>query len=534
MNTYDVIIIGSGLGGLTAAATLAKEGVSVLVLEQYNRLGGFGQSYTKKGYTFDTAVHAIWFWDEISSILEEFGEKLEAVPARTCDRILFKDGTEFNATSIPEMQEQISKLVPNEAAGVAKYYQNLINSQKVLVELLHNPNDWNLKIEFVKYSKLWKSTLEEAVKDCVSTVKAQDLLFGYHDSYLFNYSWNYPAYHLFCTKYLYDGYLPVGGSQPIVDVLVRATQKMGGELRTNAMVKHIIVENNEVKGVEIEGGERIFARKGVISNADALLTYEKMIGYDHLPDDILKNIKKWKNIVPSLSYYILNCGVDIDVKETYGMKGDLTIYYPENNIMEGLKKINMGKLDDDFWLWMVFPTNNDKTLAPPGHSVAIFSILVPYDIANHSEVSEEYDFDGFRPKGNKGDKYYAFKEDLIERILKRADEVYPGISSHITFKDFITPQTIEHLTLNHKGSTLGFKVIPELEKTAMKGFDMNIGCKIKSSINKLYMASGWAETGFSAPGVICAGREAAFEILGKRGNSIKIDHNHRMKRLSNK
>jgi prolycopene isomerase len=531
MNNYDVIIIGSGLGGLTAAGTLAKEGKSVLVLEQYNRLGGFGQSYTKKGYTFDTAVHAIWFWEEISEILKELGEELDVVPARTCDRILFNDGTEFNAVSIPEMQEQISAIVPDQANGVSKYYNDLLDAQRVLVELLHKPDDWNLKIEFVKHSRLWKSTLEKAVKNCVSTVKAQDMLFGYHDSYLCDYSWNYPAYHLYCTKYLYDGYLPVGGSQPLVDALVRCTEKMGGELRVNSMVKKIIVEKNEAKGVVLENGEIILAKDGVISNADALLTYEKMVGYDHLPPTIIQNINKWRNYVPSLSYYILNCGVDIDVKETYGMEGDLTIYYPENNILENFKKINNGKLDDDFWLWMVFPSNNDKTLAPPGHSVAIFSILVPYDIANYSKVSEDYEFDGFRPNGSKGKKYEEFKEELIEKILKRADEVYPGISSHITYQDFISPQTIERITLNHKGSTLGFKVIPELEKTAMKGFNLNIGCHIKSPIEKLYMASGWSETGFSAPGVIAAGREAAFDILGKRGKSIIIDHTHRIRRL---
>jgi phytoene dehydrogenase-like protein len=533
MDNYDVIIIGSGLGGLTAAATLAKEGKSVLVLEQYARLGGFGQSYSKQGYTFDIAIHAIWFWDEISTILKEFGEELEVVPARTCDRIIYRDGHEFNAVSIPEMQEQISRIVPNEADGVAKYYNELIDAQRVLVELLHNPDNWSLKIDFVKHSKLWKSSLEQAVKNCVSSEKARDLLFGYHDSYLYDYSWNYPAYHLYCTKYLYDGFLPVGGSQPLVDALVRSVRRMGGELRVNTLVKRILVDKNKAYGVILGNGEKILAKDAVVSNADALLTYEKMVGYEHLPPSIVHMINKWRNYVPSLSYYIMNCGVDIDVKETYNMEGDLTIYYPENNILDGFKKINNGILDDDFWLWMVFPTNNDKTLAPKGHSVAIFSILVPYNIAGYSQASKDYEFDGFSPQSSKGAGYEAFKQELMEKILARADEVYPGISSHITYKDFITPQTIERITLNHKGSTLGFKVIPELEKTAMKGFNLNIGCPIKSPIDGLYMASGWSETGFSAPGVIAAGREAAFDILGKRGKSITIDHTHRTERLIN-
>lgn len=527
---YDVIIIGSGLGGLTAAATLAKEGLSVLILEQYHKLGGFAQSYTKQGYTFDTAIHAMWLWEDISEILAEFGEKIDVVTARRADRIILPEH-EIWATSIPEMKEQIQNYVPHESANIGHYYDQLIDAQTVLVNLMNNPQDWEARRSFVKYRNLWKQTQEEVIHHLIKDPMARSLIYGYHDSYLYDYGWHYPAYHLYCTKYLYDSFQPVGGSQPIVDALVRSIKRMGGTLITNSMVKKIIIQNNEAKGVILENGEQFSANKAVISNADAILTLDKMIGRENLPNEMQSELDKWKKAVPSLSYYILNLGLDIDVRKTYDLKGDLTVYYPSSDVLGCLKKINTGILPDDFWLWMVFPSFNDSTLAPPGHSVAIFSILVPYNCEKNSRISQDYHFDGFRPNGYIGNDYYQFKEELTNKILEKADKIFPGISSHIKVKDTITPMTIERTTLNYQGSTLGVVAKPELEKTAQKGFNLSIGFKMKTLINKLYLAGGWTESGFSASAVIGSGRDVAFNIIGKKGKTIAIDPSKRLERL---
>lgn len=530
MNTYDVIIIGSGFGGLTAAATLAKEGMSVLILEQYNRFGGFGQSFTRDGYVFDTAVHAIWFWEDIAHILSEFGVTLDVVPARTADRILFKDGYEFYATSIPEMKEQIQRILPREAQNVGRYYDKLLEAQTSLLKLAHAPQSWETRNDFVKHSALWKMTLEEAISEFTQDPLAQSLLLGYHDGYLYDYSWHYPAYHLYCTKYLYDGFTPVGGSQTLVDLLVEVIQKAGGEMRASTLVKKIIVKNNEAKGVVTEDGT-FYARKAVISNADAMLTMEQMIGRENLPTDMIQELDRWSTKVPSISYYNLSVGLDIDVEKVYKLKGDLCVYYPSNDLLGGFKKINQGEIPEDFWVWMVFPSVNDKTLAPEGHSVAVFSILVPYHCESYSHVSKDYKFDGFRPLGTKGESYYRFKKELSDKILSRVDEVYPGLSSHVVVKDLATPMTLERITLNYKGSTLGVMVKHDLEKTARKGSNFPIGFKIKTSINNFYMAGAWAEKGFSAPAAIGSGRITASYILGKELSNIYIDPEHRLERL---
>ncbi|MBI9097259.1 MAG: NAD(P)/FAD-dependent oxidoreductase [Spirochaetaceae bacterium] len=505
-DTYDIIIIGSGLGGLAAAATLSKEGYSVLVLEQYHKLGGFGQSYKINDYIFDTAVHSVWFWEQIDELLKtEFGISLDVVPSRRNDRIIIGDTCEFMATSIPEMADQMKKIIPGESDNIQSYYDELIESQAGFVDWVNNPSDLAAKLRMLKYKDLWRKTLEEAVDSKVRDPLAKSLLYGYHDSYLYDYSWSYPAHHLYLTKYLYDGYQPVGGSQPLVDAFVYASEKYGAEFQTNSLVVKILTEGNEAKGVLLDDGRKIEAGTAVISNADGILTYEKLIGIEKLTSKMKNELKTWKRFAPSLSYYILNVGIDIDVEKVYGLKGDLTVYYPQNEVLKCLKTINAGVLGDDFWLWAVFPSVNDKTLAPPGHSVGVLSVLVPYDIENSSHASGAYNFDGLKAENTKGADYYKFKEVITKRILDRADEIFPGLSKHIVVKDLITPQTIEHTTLNHKGSTL--------------------------EIDKLHLVGGWTEDGFSVPSVLTSGREVAFEISGKTGYRISADVNHRMERL---
>jgi len=524
-NIYDVVVIGSGLGGLTAAARLAKHGKSVIVLEQYNRIGGFGQSYKMNGHTFDVAVHGIWYWEEVRKILDELDIKLDIVPVRRKDRIVFKNGYEFFATSIPEMKEQITALVPHEAEGIASYYDNLLAAMHALTTLSIDPCNFDARREFIKYKNYWGMTLEQVIKSKVKDPMAVSMLMGYHDSYLFNYSWFYPAYHLFTSKFLYDAWLPVGGSQPLVDALEKTILNNGGEIMVNSLVTKIEVEDGVAKGVVLDDGTKISAIDAVVSDADGLLTYEKMIGVENLTGDMKKELAKWKNKANSLSYFILNIGLDIDVKEEYGIEGDLTVYYPSTEILEMFKTIDAGTLPEDFWLWIVFPSVNDPTLAPKGHSTGLLSVLCPYNSENFSEVSNDYCFDGFKPNGDKGETYEQFKLELAKRLIERAEEIYPNLSSHIVVQDMITPMTIERITLNYKGATLGF--MPDTSDR-----DLAVGFKLKSGIKNLYMAGAWAENGFSSPAVISSGNMVAGDILDIKTENLYIDPEHRLERLT--
>ncbi len=511
--SYDCVIVGSGLGGLSAAAYLAAHGKSVCVLEQAKNFGGYGQTFVKDGFAFDCAIHSVFSWKFVRSCLEELGgnPKLEVVPARRGDHIIFEDG-DYWATTFEHMTEKLSEKFPEESEAIAQYFGDLINSMTALMERGTkseiNKND-ALK-EVMKYPYLWLNSLEDVMDHYFTSADLKAYIMGTHDAYLYDYAWNYSAYHLFHIKHINQGHAIKGGSRNLVNEFVRIIRMHGGELFHSSLVRKIHVVNNKATGVVLDDGTEIKANVAVISNADAKLTIEKLIGSDNVPQKMMDEFKLWDKSGYSLSYYIVNLGLDIDLYEKYGMEYDLTIYFPSKDIPRVHKDINNNQLPEDFWLWMVFPSVNDPTVAPPGCSTAIISILVPYTILNETECEKGY-FDGFREVNNKGEKYYSKKEEVADMMIGMAERVFPELSEHIVLKEVWTPQSFEKATLNHLGSTIGFRKLPPTQDTRHQAD--KLGMPAYTDIDSFYMVGHWTEFGLSAGSVINSGKSVAYKIL---------------------
>jgi phytoene dehydrogenase-like protein len=528
---YDVIVIGSGIGGLTSAAILAKEGKKVLVVEQSDKFGGFGQSMEKNGYVFDYAIHSIMDWGFIKKVLDDLGETLPfgLVSARRGDRIVFPEHT-LLATNIENIVIQLTNFFPEEGDAIKRYFTDLVESMETLLKY-NKSRDLSLANKLViKYPDFWNKSLEEVINIYFKSEKLKSLIFGFHDGYCYDYAWHYSGHHQYKIKYLHEAHAIKNGSRHLVDAFVRAIIKFGGELRNNTLVKRILVRDERACGILLNDGNEIFANEAVISNADARLTYTRMLDKEILPPKMKESLEKWDSSGVSLSYYLVNVGLDIDVKEKYGMEYDLTVYFPSYDLPGVFKNINKGILPDDFWLWAVFPSVNDPTLAPAGHSTAILSTMVPYGIENDTGCNPGY-FDGFRQIEEKGKKYLQKIEEIERRLIERAEEIFPDISKHIKFKETWTPQTFQDFTLNYKGSTMGFKVEPVTSKN--KRYLSKSGMDIKSQISGLYQVGGWAEFGFSTIAVVQSARFAAYDILNiERPFSAVADINDRVIHLN--
>ncbi|GFZ30864.1 hypothetical protein CSC2_13900 [Clostridium zeae] len=531
--SYDCVIVGSGLGGLSAAAYLATHGKSVCVLEQAKNFGGYGQTFVKDGFAFDCAIHSVFSWKFVRSCLKELGgnTSLGVVPARRGDHIIFEDG-DYWATTFPYMTKTLQEKFPEEKEAIEKYFGDLVKSMTALLEISSKTDASKEEIlnAVRKYPYLWLNSLEDVMDHYFTSSDVKAYILGTHDAYLYDYAWNYSAYHLFHIKQINQGHAIKGGSRNLVDEFVRIIKINGGELYNSSLVTKIGVENNKATGVVLDDGTEIKANTAVISNADAKLTIEKMIGIENVPKTMLDEFKLWDKSGYSLSYYIVNLGLDIDLHEKYGMEHDLTIYFPSKDIPRVHKDINNNILPEDFWLWMVFPSVNDPTVAPPGCSTAIISMLVPYTMLNETECEKDY-FDGFRQVKDKGEKYYAKKEEVANEMIAMAERVLPELSEHIVVKEVWTPQSFQDATLNHHGATIGFIKLPPTSET--KHQMDKLGMPACTDIDSLYMVGHWTEFGLSAGSVINSGRSVAYKILGiPLPPKCTSDKNDRVKNFS--
>ena len=289
---YDAIVIGSGIGGLTTAACLAKAGKKVLVLEQHYTAGGYTHSYARNGYEWDVGVHYIGDMGSPHTLGRRLFDyitdgKLEWAPMdENYDRFFLGDkvvnlraGKEGLRLSLldafPDEQgaiDQYVKLLGKVADGMQWYTLSKL-TPGLLSPLVHkgldmalpdyfNKTTWDVLSELTDNQEL-NGAIPGQWGDCGVTPKQSSFM----------------VHALIAKHYLYGGFYPVGGASEIAKTIIPVIQQPGGEVFTYADVTDILVEKGKATGVRMADGEEIRAPM-VISNAGVINTFEKL-----LPDE---------------------------------------------------------------------------------------------------------------------------------------------------------------------------------------------------------------------------------------------------------
>ncbi len=503
---YDAIIIGAGIGGLTAGNFLAKEGCSTLIIEQHTRPGGCLSSFERKGFNFDAAVHWISQCGEdgvIYKILQELGieKKIEFVQINPLMEIittppfnpplspLTKGGIKgvsggnrgVRKYTIPKgRQEAVAYLkdtFSKDAEGIERFFdiQGRItnemyrlfktdpDSMNTLSRLLFNAV---FPMRFPNIARYYRKKGADIVD---SLVKDRDLrrilkiaaIFPNVSMMMLSWFWN--------VIYNADGYYPKGGMQKVSDALTENFRNLNGEIFYGKKVAKIITEGNQAKGVMLSDNTIINA-KAVISNADARQTFFEMLNRDAgVPQKYLDNLKKWRL---SESFFYVYLGVDMDFK---GLSvNPIMWYFPENN------KHN--------FIGIGIPTLSDKGLAPEGRHVVIIGAFGD-DLARPWFEKEKMD----------KEEYKKWKEKTADSLIELADEAIPGIKKNIVVREAASPLTFNRYTLNSMGASSGWSMdVDEQNKLSQI-----------SPIKNLFLAGHWTFNPGGIPSAFMTGRKAA-------------------------
>ena len=502
---YDSIIIGAGLGGLTAAAKLAKEGQKVLVLEQHDVPGGCATTFKRKKFTMEVGLHEMDGFGETSfkkKIFDEFGvfDAVEFVRLPEFYRILWKE-TDF---VFPENREEaiakLKELFPAESAAIDKYFRFVAGLGKEIENLPRTNAQKKLKGTFFPlfYPKLVRSTLNTAggfMDKLFKNERLKMILLGnasyYHDD---PYELSLFYFAAGQNSYYSDGsYFIKGGSQKLSDYLADYIRKQGGEVLLKSEVISILVENEKVVGVTYREKKKketidrqVFA-ENVIANTAVPLVAEKL-----LPEVPARKLEaQISSLKPGPSLLTVYLGFKKPPK-TAGNRHYSTFVVDDS--VSSTKDLAANAHDGFDKRSFVFVDYGmiDSGLAPEGKATGVICTL------DYASGWEGMDKTAYRKK----------KDEVAKTLISRLDKVIPGLAKLVEYKEVATPLTIQRYTLNPGGVPYGYA--QTLEQTARKRLP------VKSIIPGLYFASAWSSPGGGFTGAILSGYTCALKVLNDR------------------
>lgn len=457
MRNWDVIVIGSGAGGLTAATALARNGQRVLVLEQHYLPGGWTQSFTLGGYRFSPGVHYVGECGPggfLRRLYEGLGltEDLEMCEMNPdgFDHLLVA-GERFDVPrGHDRLVERFVARFPHEEAGLRRYFavcRQIAEELGRADDLLRFPRV--LALPFLAPSLVrWGLSTQQ---DLLDRTIADPLLRGFlaaqnGDHGLSPSRVSMPAHACIVAHYASGAYYPRGGAKSIPRAMLRALRRHGGAIRLRARVTHILVEGGRVTGVELANGERMYAQH-VISNADPLLTYTRLLPRDACPSEL----RKTRRMSYSASLMSLFCAVDMDLRGRGYDSGNYWWYSTRDvaGVYErAASSLPGGPIEG---LFLAVPTLKDPGRQGPRHHTIEMFTFVPYEPFGAWEGTLQ---------GRRGEDYEALKEALAARMLEAAENVIPGIGKAIVYQAAGTPLTSSYYCESPFGSSYGTAKTP--------------------------------------------------------------------------
>lgn len=489
--TYDVIVIGSGIGGLTTAALLAKAGRQVLLLEQHDRAGGYAHSFKRKKYTFDAGVHLTSGCGRdgfkggqlIAKVLQAIDQHAQ-VEFISVDPFAFVSvaGLEVELpSSIEGLVDQLGRLFPAERQGLADLLTLCLQLAEQVAkadEVMASEDLSSLYSELDLLFRYRRSTLADVWLDYIQDPQLRCLfaaLWPYVGLPPEQVSFVYWASML--MGYVADGaYYCQGGFQKYADCLVAGVQQAGGDILFKQKIAKVVIENNQVQGVLLASGERVKAQT-VVSNADMLQTINTLVGREHFPKRYLARMERME---VSSSIFVIYIATDLDLVKA-GVHHE-AFYYDEVNHEENYHNALKGKVS---WISVTVPTLIDNSLAPAGEHLVMLTALTDFGLK---------------------EDWSTAKAGYVEQMLDYADRKIPGLKAHVLFLEAGSPATMQRYTLNQKGAAYGWAATPE-----------QIGANRianKAPVAGLYFTGHWTTPGGGVYGVSYSGVQTALQVLG--------------------
>lgn len=460
---YDAIVIGSGLGGLTCAALMAKAGKKVLVLERHYTAGGFTHSFKRRGYEWDVGLHYIGEVHNPNSPLRRVfdvitdGNLQWAKMDPVYDKIIIKDQQYNFVAGAAQFREELLKSFPNARQQIDDYLKHIRAAtrslqahfgQRYLPQRLQGLAGSALgRIGGNYFSRTTKQVMAEFIQD----PKLASVLCGQWGDYgLPPGQSSFGMHAVVAQHYLGGGNFPVGGASQIAHHILPVIERTGGRVVVNAEVEQILLQGGRAIGVRMSNGDEILC-DNVISAAGLHNTYGKL-----LPEDAGSRIKlddKLAKLKPSISHLGLYLGINGSSQELGLDQANMWVYRGydhDKELARFLRNSNTG-----FPLnYISFPSAKDPAWNShyPGKSTVDVISLAPYEWFKQWEN---------KPWHQRGADYDQFKQMLAEKLLEVVYKHVPQVRGKVDYFELSTPLSTAHFNNYAKGQVYGMEHTPE-------------------------------------------------------------------------
>jgi prolycopene isomerase len=503
---YDAIVIGAGLGGLSAATQLAHEGLGVLLLERHNVPGGYATSFVRGRFEFEVALHelsGIGPPDRPGTLLRYLnylgvGDKVEFHRLNNLYRTVVLGEEEGSGIDLDitlpvgreAFEDTLCRAFPHEAKGIRRFVKRVFDLGRDYGRVYRNQgrvgNPATMPFRYPHLFRYLPVTCGQVLDRDVSDPQAKAALTSY---------WGYFGLPPSQLSFLYFAIglaayvkqlpaFPKGRSQALSNAFVTTFEEYGGQLKLNCGVERIMTTNGRVSGVVTEQGEE-YKADWIVSNADPITTCREMIGEDKVPDRFFTRLQSSDLGPATFNIYM---GVDRPPEEL-GLKEHeifLEVGYDVDKNAKLIKRIEPPRSIGVACYNFAYPE-----ISPPGTSIVVLISLADGEPWYHVPPED----------------YVDTKNQLAGAMIDTVERISPGLREHTEVIEVATPLTNMRYASAMGGSIYGFNQPPR----------DNVVWRMshRGPLDGLYFAGAWARPGGGFEPAIMSGGIAGGSILGK-------------------
>jgi phytoene dehydrogenase-like protein len=511
METFDYVILGAGLGGLSAAACLTRQGYRVAVLEKHYLPGGCCHTFDYGEYRFCADVHYISQCAAGQTVARFLNYIERDVPFNTLDpdcidRVITPTVDFKIPLGWENLRTRLLATFPEEAGAINRYCNEIKQLHQEMFHLVRDMRWFNRNwYDWLKLPKYWNLFLKrtwtlQALYDHVGlSPKLQALLAGQSGDYaLPPNEISLMTHTSLVWDYSEGAYYPKHHFKDFVDTIVEAITTGGGVIKYSTPVNHIQVSKGSIQNV-ICDDQQYHADKAYISDLDPKLTVKLMHDSEFLSQ---REYQRLTNYEYSASAFNIYLGLDNRFDpQSYGIGNWNLWYYPTGDLNQEYQK----QLDGDMsrpWIFLSCPTmkSSEPGMAPEGHHVLEIATVCPYKLFQHLRKTD--------PKA-----YKVKKREIYQQIISSVQDLIPDVNNYVRMKVYGTPTTSEFFLGQPQGNIYGAKLVPKQVGLNRLGYT--------TEFHNLFFVG--ATAGYpSVPGVIGNGMNVVELITGQSISSQKI------------